>query len=279
MSSFPIFDPATPKVSILSIGKGVLESAIDLVAEATQQAAKFQPQAEAKAGFMLNAYGASSSTKCILTNATGVRLQFFEAGSKGILPEYKPPSILEPGEVASFLVDKNVEFELKYNIQTFQGPMAGWVSGDANKTVTVTGVAGGQCAIDAVVQVDSTTMYQTQFTFSVSFNDNLWEISVNQSITGSLPPIVGTYECHKYDGTENKNDWHYVTIKAEGSQLRWSNRAGVSWMLTPRADGNLDVGKECPYYKNRHTVCQVVRNSAGSVTSLLGPWGEPYDAA
>ena len=27
------------------------------------------------------------------------------------------------------------------------------------------------------------------------------------------------------------------------------------------------------------TVCQVVRNSTGSVTSLLGPWGEPYDDA
>ncbi len=96
---------------------------------------------------------------------------------------------------------------------------------------------------------------------------------------GDYVTTVGTYECHKYDGTKNKNDWHYVTIKAEGSQLRWSNRAGVSWMLTPRADGNLDVGKECPYYTNGHTVCQVVRNSTGSVTSLLGPWDEHYDAA
>ena len=49
-------------------------------------------------------------------------------------------------------------------------------------------------------------------------------------------------------------------------------------MLTQRADGNLDVGKECPYYKNGHTVCRVVRNSTGSVTSLLGPWDEHYDA-
>jgi len=92
-----------------------------------------------------------------------------------------------------------------------------------------------------------------------------------------LADVVGTYECHLYDGTQNKNDWHYVTIMAGGSRLRWSNRAGVSWMLTPRADGNLDVGEECPYYKNEHTVCQVVRNSADSVTSLLGPWGEAYD--
>ena len=88
--------------------------------------------------------------------------------------------------------------------------------------------------------------------------------------------LVGAYECHKYDGTNGKNDYHYVTVKAEGLQLRWSNRAGVSWMLTPRADGDLDVGEECPYYRSGYTVCKVVRNAAGSVTSLLGPWGEVY---
>ena len=102
--------------------------------------------------------------------------------------------------------------------------------------------------------------------------------SPGEAYSSSTLP-VGAYECHKYDGTNGKNDYHYVTIKAEGLQLRWSNRAGVSWMLTPRADGNLDVGKECPYYTNGHTVCQVVRNSTGSVTSLLGPWDEHYDAA
>ena len=49
---FPVFDPATPKVSTLSIGMGVLESAIELVNEAKQQTAKFQPQASAKANIM-----------------------------------------------------------------------------------------------------------------------------------------------------------------------------------------------------------------------------------
>ena len=84
---------------------------------------------------------------------------------------------------------------------------------------------------------------------------------------------VGTYE----HDCENQNDYHFVTVTAEGLQLRWSNRAGVSWSLTPRADGDLDVGEECPYYSNGYTVCKVVRNAAGSVTSLLGPSGEPYD--
>ena len=53
---FPVFDPATPKVSTLSIGMGVLESAIELVFEAEQQTAKFQPQASAKAEFMRRNY-------------------------------------------------------------------------------------------------------------------------------------------------------------------------------------------------------------------------------
>ena len=94
-------------------------------------------------------------------------------------------------------------------------------------------------------------------------------------------PQTGSYECHQYDGTVNKNDWHYVSIiqtgTTYGSQLIWSNRARVSWTLTQRADGDYDVGEECPYYKSGHTVCKVVRNAAGSVTSLLGPWGEAYD--
>ena len=130
------------------------------------------------------------ATKCTLANATGVRLEFIEEGSKGLVQEYKPPTILEPGEVASFLVDKSV-FELKYNIQTFQGPtsfgpagQAGWVRGDADKTVTVEGKDSFQTSIDAVVQVDQTTMYPTQFKFAVSRNGDAWQIRATQSITG-----------------------------------------------------------------------------------------------
>ena len=57
---FPVFDPVTPKVSTLSIGMGVLESAIELVAEAEQQTAKFQPQASAKAEFMRMNYATNT---------------------------------------------------------------------------------------------------------------------------------------------------------------------------------------------------------------------------
>jgi len=197
---FPVFDPATPKVSTLSIGMGVLESAIELVFEAEQQTAKFQPQASAKAEFMRTNYGqllpSDTVTGVTLANATGVRLEFFKAGSTGLLKEdyYTPPPILEPGEVASFLVDNSVEFKLNYNIQTFQGPVtfgagpAGWVGGDAATAVTVKGKDTFSTTIDAALQVDRTTAYDTQFTFDVSRKlvdgRPQWQISVTQSITG-----------------------------------------------------------------------------------------------
>jgi len=193
---FPVFDPATPKVSTLSIGMGVLESAIELVNEAKQQTAKFQPQASAKANFMRVNYDTmpDTVTGVTLANATGVRLEFFEASSVGLLKEYQPPSILEPGEVASFLVDNSIEFKLNYNIQTFQGPVtfgagpAGWVGGDAATAVTVKGKDTFSTTIDAALQVDRTTAYDTQFTFDVSRKlvdgRPQWQISVTQSITG-----------------------------------------------------------------------------------------------
>ena len=59
--SLPIFDPATPKVSILAIGMQTLASANELVAEAGQQAAKFQVQATDKAEFMQKAYASAST--------------------------------------------------------------------------------------------------------------------------------------------------------------------------------------------------------------------------
>jgi hypothetical protein len=61
--------------------------------------------------------------------------------------------------------------------------------------------------------------------------------------------ISGEYVVDGYDN--NKNDWHYVTIKKNRlSGYRWTNRAGVSWSLTERADDpeHLDVGEDCPYF-------------------------------
>ena len=142
-------------------------------------------------------------TGVTFANATGVRLEFFPPEVRkgiprenGLLNEYMPPTILEPGEVASFLVDNGVEFKLNYNIQTFQGPVtfgglrAGWVAGDPDKTVTVMGQDGFSTTIDAALQVDRGKAYPTQFTFDVSRKlvdgRQQWQISVTQSITYSL---------------------------------------------------------------------------------------------
>ena len=123
------------------------------------------------------------ATGVTLANATGVRLEFFKTNSKGLLKDdiYKPPPTLEPGEVASFLVDTSV-FDLKYNIQTFQGPMDGWVAGDATKTVSVQGKNSFSTSINAFLQVDPKPPgYPTKFTFDVSRNDGQWQINAKQS--------------------------------------------------------------------------------------------------
>ena len=130
------------------------------------------------------------ATGVTLANATGVRLEFFKAGSKGLLKDdnYKPPPTLEPGEVASFLVDTSVDvFELMYNIQTFQGPMGGWVACDATKTVSVQGKNPFSTSINAFLQVDQKPPgYPTKFTFDVSRTGSKmsqWQINAKQSFS------------------------------------------------------------------------------------------------
>ena len=56
--SLPAFDPATPKVSILSIGDGTIGSARELVTAAEVQIAEFQEVATEKAKIMLTNYAA-----------------------------------------------------------------------------------------------------------------------------------------------------------------------------------------------------------------------------
>jgi hypothetical protein len=68
--------------------------------------------------------------------------------------------------------------------------------------------------------------------------------------SGPIVGIAGEYVIDGYDN--NKNDWHYVTIKKNrAGGYRWINRAGVEWTLTKKADSKfeLDVGPECPYYE------------------------------
>jgi len=254
--SLPVFDSSTPKVSIIAVGMGVLESANELVTEAGQQAAKFQPQASDKAEFMLQACGrvpggswlrsarnanvdgntltaelgindgptqyaeakvtfkdgetftntfgkfvpegtdgqptfTSSVKKCTLANATGVRLVFIEEGSSPFpVSEYKPPPILEPGAIASFLVDKDPKksFSLNYNIQVFQGPFRGWMAVDTDPVTVAESTSGVKIKSD--VQVADTKDYTkapTKYPTTIFFDaypvsDDLVQIHVKQVI-------------------------------------------------------------------------------------------------
>ena len=48
-----------------------------------------------------------------------------------------------------------------------------------------------------------------------------------------IDTIAGDYVIDGYEG--NKNDWHYVTIEEveiTRGEFKWTNRAGISWMLT-----------------------------------------------
>lgn len=93
-------------------------------------------------------------------------------------------------------------------------------------------------------------------------------------IVNSLIP--GDYECHLFD-KGGKNDWHYVTVsKVNDTTLRWTNRAGVAWTLGATSDKTkLNVGHDCPYFKDGHTHVTVVWKD-NQVSALLGPWDEPY---
>ena len=60
----------------------------------------------------------------------------------------------------------------------------------------------------------------------------------------------------------------------------WSNRASVEWSLTRQGNSDMfDVGVECPYYKDGHTVAEIEIDKLGDIQFIKGPWGEKYDFA
>jgi hypothetical protein len=64
--------------------------------------------------------------------------------------------------------------------------------------------------------------------------------------------VVGEY---RHDPVEN--DWHVGALKPEPREkgkLRWTNKAGKSWLLTPDlVNGVLKTGPDCPYYDSNPT--------------------------
>jgi len=80
------------------------------------------------------------------------------------------------------------------------------------------------------------------------------------------------------------NDWHYVWLtnpSCDGVNYMWNNKAGVSWSLTAVMDGDkiasFDVGEDCPYYNAGHTNAKLTYDGE-AISSIAGPWDEPYDA-
>lgn len=64
----------------------------------------------------------------------------------------------------------------------------------------------------------------------------------------TIEQLIGQYR-HEPE----TNNWHRGTIKLEpdgSGNLRWTNAAGVSWLLKPELHkGVLRIGPDCPYYK------------------------------
>ncbi len=48
-----------------------------------------------------------------------------------------------------------------------------------------------------------------------------------------IDDVIGTYTFHT-----PSSDWHYAEIVSDGEILRWINRAGVEWILTPDFENN-----------------------------------------
>jgi hypothetical protein len=79
----------------------------------------------------------------------------------------------------------------------------------------------------------------------------------------ALETLPGTYRHEPV-----QNDWHIGSITAQGSGFRWTNKAGVSWSLTPDlANNRLLTGTENPYYQQGLREFTLIVNN-GQVTGF-----------
>ena len=123
-STLPDISATTPKVSLFKF-QGMGQELIDACANQTKE---FSDIAATKLGFMLG-NAPSGSCGCVIQNATGVRLSLVNGGQA---VDYPAPSIIEPGECASFLVlapDPSTGIYFYYQVQVFEGPVATPVGG------------------------------------------------------------------------------------------------------------------------------------------------------
>ena len=94
----------------------------------------------------------------------------------------------------------------------------------------------------------------------VTYNKDSKDITVEDSAS-SADPVCGEYECSQYVDNGNGNDWHYVTVTQEEKGYKWSNRAGVSWMLDAET---LDIGDWAAVFKLNHFLIRIAFHMGGS---------------
>ena len=124
--TLPDFSATTPKVSLFEF-KSMGE---ELITTSVKQTEKFSKIAVAKVNFMKvnqgGAFPAVRFTPCVVLNATGVRLSLKAFTGQ---TDYPAPSLIEPGECASFLAPGEAG-TITYEVQVFEGPFAGWKAPD-----------------------------------------------------------------------------------------------------------------------------------------------------
>lgn len=91
------------------------------------------------------------------------------------------------------------------------------------------------------------------------------------------------FECQKYIPSGQTNDWHVAKLTtADFKTFKWTNKAGVSWTLTPAtfdARGHptsFNVGADCPYFKSGYKVAKLEYGPNGNLLGMSGPGNEPY---
>ncbi|MFK7801922.1 MAG: carboxypeptidase regulatory-like domain-containing protein [Anaerolineae bacterium] len=88
------------------------------------------------------------------------------------------------------------------------------------------------------------------------------EVSSNQL---TIDDVVGAYTIENLDPA---NDWHYAEITRDGDSLIWTNKADVSWSLTPDFESNLLLTDDSfPYQAEFQNFEIVVEN--GSYKGLV----------
>ena len=81
-----------------------------------------------------------------------------------------------------------------------------------------------------------------------------------------IASLLGTYR-----HSPAQTDWHTGNIERDGSKLRWTNFAGVSWTLTPDfASDRLETGRDNPLFKKGIREFKLIRDHGDVIGFQFG---------